>query len=206
MTRAYYIGTTGSEDNSTEQARLARALLLSGKADAEIIAEFSRFLCLQAALQPDTVRLVNQALMAHYGAEAQGLGEDDYEVKANFFRTLLQKFPEECSFKISYAECCLLAGLEVADFFPQLKEGLLQDASNQHYPSADMFAALHESTYSFAFDLLLLDKYYQPCSKEAFDEWIRAYKEEYTTAEQQATLEKIQWKGSAKTSTHEETV
>ena len=53
---------------------------------------------------------------------------------------------------------------------------------------------IHESNFSFDFDMLLLDKYYQPCDKQEFDEWIDEFKEQYKEKYQQDYLNKLKWK------------
>jgi hypothetical protein len=88
-----------------------------------------------------------------------------------------------------------MADKSANEIFPILKEGMLQDKKNINYPSADLFYLIHSSEFSFEFDMLLLEKYYQPCEKEEFDQWIAEFKEQYKSKEQQDHLDNKKWKG-----------
>jgi len=186
----YYLGNLGLEKDSSLQAKTLRGIVLSN----EPISGFSVFILSQKQLQNDTIALVNRALMAHYGSEYQGLGGDDFTLKAHLYKQFIQKFPEVPSFKFYGADCLLMAGESVEIIYPILKEGMLQGKTNANYPTAELFELVHDSPFSFDFDMLLLEKYYQPCDKETFDDWISEFKEQYQSEEQQSFLEKLEWK------------
>ncbi len=196
MSIQYYLGNLGFENDSTEQAKQLRSIVLSNKSETEILTEFTQFILSQNELNSDTVLLINRALMTQYGSEYLGLGKDDYQLKSDLYKQFINKFVEIFSFKIYYADSCLLAGITLEQFYPILKEGMLQDKENINYPSADLFEIIHESEFSFDFDILLLEKYYQPCSKVEFDEWISEYTEQYKSKEQQVIIENLKWKGN----------
>lgn len=195
MSLEYYLGKIGMEKHSSEQARLLRNIILTEKPEPEIISEFKQFILSQKELSPDTVSIINKALMPQYGSEYLGFGKDDYSLKSILYKQFIDKFPGIFSFKFYSADCCLLAGKQEDEIFPILKEGMLQDKENINYPSSELFEFIHNSEFSFEFDMLLLEKYYQPCDKEVFDDWLAEFKEQYKSKEQQDVLEKIRWKG-----------
>lgn len=120
---------------------------------------------------------------------------ENWQHKLNLYKQLIAKSPLEISFKFHYADCACACNIPVEDFYPILEEGMLMDKTNHHYPTSELFEAIHESDLSFQFDLLLLDKYYQPCSKPDFDEYIMEFLEKYTSEEQMEELNALIWKG-----------
>lgn len=194
MSIQYYLGNLGLDKNSSNQSKKLRSIILSNKPETEIILELKQFVLSQKELMPDTILMINRAIMANYGSEYLGLGKDNFSLKADLYKQFIDKFPEAFSFKFLYAECCLLAGKTMDEFYSILKEGMLQDKENINYPSADLFEIIHNSNYSFDFDMLLLDKYYQPCDKATFDEWIMEFKEQYSDNNEQRILESLKWK------------
>jgi len=194
-TLAYYLGKLGLENNSA-QAKLLRSIVLSGNEENEVMEEFEKFVLAQVELSSDTVSIINTALMPSYGSEYLGLGKDNFSAKAKIYKRILKKFPQEYALKFAYAECSLLNGDTAEEIFPILKEAMLADIENKFYPSSEMFELIHESDFNFEFDMLLLDKYYQPCDQESFEDWIIEFQEYYEDEEQQAYLEKLKWKGN----------
>ncbi|HOE05720.1 MAG TPA: hypothetical protein PLZ52_10915 [Bacteroidales bacterium] len=194
MSLEYYLGKLGSEKCSSEQASLLRNIIFSEKLEHEKISGFRIFVLSREKLSTDTVALINRAIMVQYGSEYLGLGGDDYTLKATIYKQFSEKFPNEFSFKVYASECLLLTGEPVEYFYPILKTGMLQDTKNVYYPSSEIFDAIHDSVHSFEFDMLLLEKYYQPCDKASFDDWIKEFKEQYQTHEQQEYLAKLTWK------------
>ena len=193
MAIEYYLGKLGLE-NSSEQAMVLRNIVLSDKTEYEIISEFKEFVLSQNELYPDTVSMINRSIMTGYGSEYLGLGKGDFLLKLDLYKQFIVEFPDECSFKFYYADCCLMANKSVNEIYPVLKEGMLQDKENINYPTVDLFDLIHESDFSFDFDMLLLEKYYQPCDKQEFDEWIDEFKEQYKEKYQQDYLNKLKWK------------
>ena len=193
MAIEYYLGKLGLE-NSSEQAMVLRNIVLSDKTEHEIISEFKEFVLSQNELYPDTVSIINRSIMAGYGSEYIGLGKGDFLLKLDLYKQFMAKFPNEFSFKFYYADCCLMANKSVNEIYPVLKEGMLQDKENINYPTVDLFDLIHESDFSFDFDMLLLEKYYQPCDKHEFDEWIDEFKEQYKKKSQQDYLNNLKWK------------
>jgi len=193
MSLQYYLGNLGTGQNNSEQAKHLRNIILSNKSETDIISAFKQFVLSQDDLDHDTVSVINRALMTHHGSEYLGLCGDNFLLKSDIYKQFIDKFPNAYSFKFYLADCCLLADKPVEEIYPILKEGMLQDRDNIEYPSSDLFYLIHSSDFSFDFDMLLLSKYYQPCSKITFDEWIREFKEKYTTKEQQKQIENIKW-------------
>jgi hypothetical protein len=195
MTIKYFLGNLGNDENSSQQSIQLRNIILSDKPETEIIIEFKHFVLDQNELLPDSVSMINKALMTNYGSEYLGLGKDDFSLKLNIYKQLIEQFPQIASFKFYYADCGLILGLSAVEIYPILKEGMLQDENNNNYPSADLFEFIQDSVFSFDFDMLLLEKYYQPCSKECFDDWILEYKRQYDNPDQILVIESIKWKG-----------
>jgi hypothetical protein len=196
MVMEYYLGKLGL-GNSSEQAKRLRKIVLSGKTASEIISGFKEFIFSQKELYPDTVSMINRSLMAGPGSEYLGLGKDDFSLKSEIYKQLIDQFPEVYSFKFFCADCYLLADRSVNEIYPVLKEGMLQDKDNINYPTSDLFDLIHESDFSFDFDMLLLDKYYQPCEKALFDEWLDEFKERYKEPSEQDYLNQLKWKGNS---------
>lgn len=88
-----------------------------------------------------------------------------------------------------------MAGLPVQVFYSILEEGMLLDKTNQYYPSAELFEVIQESEFNFQFDLILLEKYRQPCSKNDFEDYVNELKEQYKKEDQIRQLNELQWKG-----------
>lgn len=195
MSIEYYLGNLGLDNNTSNQSKKLRDIILSNKTDTEIIFELRQFVLSQKELMPDTILMINRAIMANYGSEYLGLGKDNFSLKADLYKQFIDKFPDTFSFKFLYAECCLLAGNTIDEIYPILKEGMLQDKDNKSYPSTDLFDIIHNSNFSFDFDMLLLDKYYQPCDEETFAEWIMEFKEQYSDYNEQRILESLKWRG-----------
>jgi hypothetical protein len=194
-TMQYFLGNLGNIESSSQQAIQLRSIILSEKPETEIINEFKLFVLDQNQLLPDCVSIINKALMTHYGSEYLGLGKDDFSLKLNIYKQFIEQFPQIASFKFYYADCSLILGMSTEEFYPILKEGMLQDENNNNYPSADLFEFIQDSVFSFDFDILLLEKYYQPCSKECFDDWISDYKKQYDSPDQILVIESLKWKG-----------
>ena len=133
--------------------------------------------------------------MPGYGSEYFGLGEEDWSIKAEFFKSLIAQFPGVISFKFKYADCACMAGIPVQEFYPILKEGMLQDKTKKYYPSSELFDVILDSECNFQFELLLLEQYRQPCSKSDFEDYINELKEQYKTEHQIRRLNEMQWKG-----------
>lgn len=195
MSIEYYLGNLGLDKDHSNQSKKLRDIILSNKSETEIILELKQYILSQNELMPDAILIINRAIMTHYGSEYLGLGKDDFTLKADLYKQFIDKFPNTFSFKFLYADCCLLAGKTVDEFYPILKEGMLQDKENKNYPSTDLFDIIHNSNYSFDFDILLLDKYYQPCDKETFDEWIMEFKKQYSEYNEQRIIENLKWRG-----------
>lgn len=191
----YFLGNLGNVENSSQQAIQLRNIILSNKPETEIINEFKQFVLAQNQLLPDSISMINKALMTNYGNEYLGLGKDDFSLKLNIYKQFIEQFPQIASFKFNYTECSLILGVSAEEIYPILKEGMLQDENNNNYPSADLFEFIQDSAFSFDFDILLLEKYYQPCSKECFEDWISDYKKQYVSPEQILVLESLKWKG-----------
>jgi len=196
MAIKYFLGKLGL-DNSSEQAKSLRGIVLSSKSDNELVQDFKDFILAQTELQVDTIEIINKSLMTQIGSEYLGLGGSNYLLKSNLYEEFVAKFPSAFGLKFYYADCsCVLAGNKTIDeIYPLLKEGMLADKENIYYPSTDLFDIIGDSKYNFDFDLLLLDKYYQPCDKISFDEYISDFKEKYTSDDKQNILENIIWKG-----------
>ena len=190
----YYLGNLGLSESS-EQAKFLRKIVLANRTDTDIIDEFTKFILSQVELYSDTVKIINKSLMAGYGSEYYGLGKDNFGLKASIYKKFMEKFPNEFSFNFQYADCCLINNGSVGEIYPILKDGMLADKENIYYPTADLFYLIHESPFSFEFDMLLLDKYYQPCDKESFDEYVNEFKEKYNGEMEQDCLKKLKWKG-----------
>lgn len=195
MSLTYYLGNIGLGKDSSEQATFLRNIILANKPEFDIISEFKNFILAQTTLHPDTASIINRALMTHYGSEYLGLGRNDFSLKSQLYEQFIDKFPNEFSFKFYYADCCLMADRSVQEIFPILKEGMLQDKENINYPGAELFDLIHSSVFSFEFDMLLLEKYYQPRDKDEFDEYISEFKERYKNKAQQDHLDNLKWKG-----------
>jgi hypothetical protein len=191
---AYYLGNLGTDEYS-DQSKKLRQIVLSDKSDSEIVLEFQAFVLNQLELEPDTVKIINRAIMTSIGSEYLGLYGDDFSLKAEVYKSFIQKFPLEYSFKFYYADCCQMTNVPIEEFYPILRDGMLSDKENNNYPTSDLFYMIHSSEYSFDFDMLLLNKYYQPCTEEEFREWIDEFKDVYKNEEQQEYLDKLKWKG-----------
>jgi hypothetical protein len=196
MAIKYFLGKLGL-DNSSKQAKSLRSIVLSSKSDEELVQDFKDFILKQTELQVDTVEIINKSLMTQIGSEYLGLGGSNYLLKSNLYEEFVAKFPGAFGLKFYYAECsCVLAGNKTIDeIYPLLKDGMLADKENIYYPSTYLFDIISDSKYNFDFDMLLLDKYYQPCDKISFDDYISDFKEKYTSDDKQNILENIIWKG-----------
>lgn len=71
------------------------------------------------------------------------------------------------------------------------------DKDNQYYPSSELFEAIQDSEFNFQFDLLLLEKYLQPCSRNDFEDYLNELKEQYKTIAQIERLNKLEWRGQS---------
>ncbi|OQP56400.1 hypothetical protein [Niastella populi] len=191
----YYLRNYGKETDSSEQAKLLRNIILSGKPEPEVIAEFSHFVLSQDQLYPDTALLINGAIMAHYGSAYMGLGSDDFQLKSDLYKQFTDKFPASYELMFHYADCKLMAEGHAGEIWPILKTAMLLDKDNVRYPTSELFDLIHDSEFSFEFDMLLLEKYYPSSGKDAFDENVKEFKEKYTTKAQQDYLDRVKWKG-----------
>ena len=189
----YYLGALATRNDLSTQAKELRDILF--KDDEPLFLDVKHFIAQQKELNTDTISILNIAVVPGYGAEYFGLGDENWSVKAEFFKSLVAQFPKVISFKFKYADCACMAGLPVQDFYSVLEEGMLQDKGNTYYPSTELFEVIQESEYNFQFDVLLLDKYRQPCSKNDFEEYVNELKEEYKTIDQIRRLNELQWKG-----------
>ena len=196
-TLQYYLGNFATSQEISVQAQSLRAILFSKDDldDEEMLSAVKHFVAQQKEIESDTVTILNIAIMPGYGSEYFGLGGADWKKKAVFFKSLIAQFPQVISFKFKYADCACMAGQPEQEYYPILEEGMLHDKTNTYYPSAELFEAIRESEYNFRFDLLLLDKYRQPCSKDDFADYIDELKEQYNTSDQIEQLDKLQWKG-----------
>jgi hypothetical protein len=193
----YYLRNYGKEEDSSEQAKTLRSIILTDKPEPEVIAEFMEFILSQDQLQPDTALLINGAIMAHYGSEYMGLGRDDFQLKSDLYKQITDKFPGNYELMFHYADCSLMADRSAQEIWPVLKEAMLLDKKNIRYPTSGLFDLIHESEFSFEIDMLLLEKYYQVFAKDVFDDFIAEFKEQYTTKEQQEYLNNVKWKGNS---------
>lgn len=194
-TLKYYLGTIATRNDLTDQAMTLREQIFSAPDETSMLTLLTGFFTNQTEIYSDTVALVNTVVMPAYGSEFLGAGGSDWIRKGDFFKMLISKFPGEYSFKFYYADCACMAGAEVGEFYSILEEGMVQDKSNKYYPSSELFETIAASEFSFQFDLLLLDKYRQPCSKEDFDDYLAELMETYKTPEQIDRLNKVFWKG-----------
>jgi hypothetical protein len=194
MSLKYYLQNLGLE-NGSEQSKFLRNIILQNKQEKDIIFEFKEFILAQRELSYDTIEMINKSIMTQIGSEYLGLGGDDYFLKSNLYNQFIEKFPTAFGLKFFYADCCFLNNQTVEEIYPILKEGMLSDKGNIYYPSTDLFDLIRESKFNFEFDLLLLDKYYQPCDKLCFDEYIKDFKEFYKKEEEQKVLTSLVWKG-----------
>ena len=191
----YYLRNFGKEENSSEQASALRNIILTDKPEPEVIAEFREFILSQDQLFPDTALLINGAIMAHYGSEYMGLGRKDFQLKSDLYKQITDKFPGNYELMFQYADCRLMADGRAEEIWPILKAAMLLDKDNIRYPTSELFNLLHESEFSFEFDMLILEKYCPSLGKEAFDNSVNEFKEKYTSKAQRAYLDNIQWKG-----------
>lgn len=195
MSLEYYLGKLGAEAGSSEQASHIRKLVLSNKPNEELTIGFMQYILSQTSLSPDAVQLTHKCMIPQYGAEYQGLGGDDFSLKCDILKQLTTQFPSEPAFWFAYADCALLDGQPVSFFYPILRQGMLLDTARAHYPTADLFESIHDSSFSFDFDVLMLQQYYQPCDMATFADYLAELKEQYTSPEELAVLEKLVWKG-----------
>jgi len=191
----YYLGNLGLSEGS-EQAKHLRMIVLSDRLETELIAEFEEFILSQSHLYPDTVKIINKSLTSDDFCGYLVLCGDDYNLKCKIYKRLIEKFPDEFSFKFCYADCCLMDNKTAEEIYPILKDGMLADKENIYYPPSDLFDLIHASPFSFEFDMLLLDKYYQPCDKTSYDEYIVDFKEKYIEEKEQEYLKNLKWKES----------
>ncbi len=194
-TLKYYLGNLATRDDLSEQAMHLRELAFSSADEVTMLDVMTNFCVQQDNLFNDTIAIINTLVMPAYGYEFLGAGGAEWEKKGAFFKMLIIKFPAVFGFKFYYADCAGMAGREVEDLYPVLEEGMRQDISNKYYPSAELFELIAASAYSFRFDLLLLEKYYQPCSREDFYEHVSDLAEKYTSQEQVERLKGLFWKG-----------
>ena len=188
----YYLGALATRYDLSTQAKELRDILF--KDDEPLFLDVKHFIAQQKEINADTISILNIAVVPGYGAEYFGLGDENWSVKAEFFKSLVAQFPKVISFKFKYADCACMAGLPVQNFYSILEEGMLLDKENTYYPSAELFEVIRESEYNFQFDVLLLDKYRQPCSKNDFEDLVNELKEEYKKEDQIKILNELQWK------------
>jgi hypothetical protein len=196
-TLQYYLGSLATSEELSDQARNLRAILFSKPDldDGSLFQEVKDFIGRQDEIHPDTSSILNIAIAPGYGSEYFGLGGADWNLKAEFLQALVTQFPAVISFKFKYADCACMAGKTPQVYYPILEAGMLMDTANKYYPSAELFEAIQESEYNFHFDLLLLDKYRQPCSRADFDDYVAELKEQYNRPEQLEQLTRLEWKG-----------
>lgn len=192
-TLQYYLGYLATSDDLSNQAKALRNILFID--DESLFPAVKEFIAQQKELNTDTTSILNVAVMPGYGSEYFGLGGEDWSVKAAFFKSLIEQFPEKISFKFKYADCACMAGLPVQALYSILEEGMLMDKTNQYYPSAELFEVIQDSEFNFQFDLILLEKYRQPCSKSDFEDYVNELKEQYKNKDQIKRLDELQWKG-----------
>lgn len=194
-TLQYYLGSLATRLEVSHQAKELRDILFSSTDDDVLFGAVQRFIAEQKELYADTVSILNIAVLPGYGSEYFGLGEADWNRKAEFFKSLIAQFPKVISFKFKYADCACMAGLPVQEFYSILEEGILLDTSKAYYPSHELFEVLQDSEFNFQFDLLVLDNYSQPCSENDFKDYVDELKEQYTTLAQTEQLNALRWKG-----------
>lgn len=195
-TLQYYLGTLATSNELSQQARALRDILFSKSdlKDEPLLEEVKHFIAQENQIHADTVILLNTAIMLGYGSEYLGLGGADWILKAEFFKSLITQFPKVISFKFKYADCACMAGLPVKVFYSILEEGMDMDKENTYYPSTELFEIIQDSEFNFQFDLLLLAKYRQPCSKDDFEDYVNELKEQYNTIDQIELLDKLEWR------------
>lgn len=194
-TLQYYLGSLATRQEVSYQAKELREILFSETDDVLLFGAVRRFIAGQKELYADTVSILNIAVLPGYGSEYFGLGEGDWKVKTEFFKSLVAQFPKVISFKFKYADCACMAGFPVQEFFSILEEGILLDESKAYYPSGELFEVLQDSEFNFQFDLLVLNRYSQPCSENDFKDYVDELREQYTTAAQLEQLNALRWKG-----------
>ncbi len=195
MSLEYYLGNFGSELHSSLQEQKLRSIILSENDEYIVMHELSSFVLSQESLSSVMVWMTIKALMPAYGSEYLGLAGDDFDAKLHLLIQFAEKFPEVALFKCHTAECALLAAESIEFIWPLLIDGMLADKKNIYYPTSEMFEFIQQRYSSFEFDMLLLDKYYQPCDIATFDDWLAEFKIQYKSIEQQFFLKNLQWKG-----------
>lgn len=196
-TLQYYLGTLATSQKLSDQAKELRDILFS-KSDLDdepLFLNVKHFVSQQKEIHSDTISILNIAITPGYGSEYFGLGGADWKLKATFLKSLITQFPHVISFKFKYADCGCMAGIPVQVFYSILEEGMQMDKDNTYYPSTELFEVIQDSEFNFQFDLLLLEKYRQPCSKSDFEDYIQELKEQYNTNAQIESLNKLKWKG-----------
>ena len=199
MTEAlkYYLGNLLTKSDIPEETKALRNIITTQFDNPEILTLILDFFKSQnKAIESDSVTLIIRAVMPSYGAEYLGLSGADWSKKVEFFRNLIQLFPEEYSFKFYFAESACLLGLNLSDYYHVLEDGMRRDTENTNYPSAELFEVIADSQFNFQFDIFLFEKYYQPCSREQFDDYLSDFKNQYQTKDQREMLDKIIWKES----------
>lgn len=191
----YHFGALATSHQLSPQAAELRELLFSYTANKQLFSAVKDFVIRQMEIDVDTEKLLNIAIMPAYGSEYLGLGGADWNLKADFLKSLVARFTKVVSFKFQYADCACMAGLPVEEFYSILEEGMVLDKANKYYPSNELFQAIKGSKFDFQFDLLLLDKYRQPCSKNEFEKYVDELREQYKTVNQVEQLNGLRWGG-----------
>jgi hypothetical protein len=185
----YYLGNLGVNNNSSQQGRDLRKIVLSDKSEVEIVFDFESFVLSQNQLSSDTISIINKALLCGYGSEYHGLGGDDNYLKGQLFLKFLNHFPQIPSFRFNYADCCMMNNQPVEDYFAILKEGIIQDTEYECFVTSELSCAIHESQFSFEFDMLFFEKEFKSFDKESFFEYLYELKDTYRSEAQQKYLD-----------------
>ena len=190
----YYLGSLATQSNLAGQTKKLRDVIDTHQNDPDIFSGILTLLTTEKDIHADSVHFLIKVIMPNYGAEYTGVGGADWSMKADFLESLITLFPAEYAFKFYYADCACMAGMNIENYYPLLEDGMRKDGENKYYPSTELFEAIAESEFSFQFDVLLLEKYYQPCTEEAFQDYLTDFRLQYTNSDQQAILDKIFWK------------
>jgi hypothetical protein len=187
----YYLGSLGISTDSSKQGQLLREIVLSDKSEAETLLEFENFILSQNQLSSDTISIINKSLLCGYGSGHYGLGDGDDNMKSKLFLKFINQFPDISSFRYNYADCCMMNNQPVEDYFQILKEGMMQEYQKKErecFLTSELTCSIHESRFSFEFDMILLEKDYLPCDEESFIEIIQEFKEKYKGDDEQKYL------------------
>ncbi|HAS39005.1 MAG TPA: hypothetical protein DCS93_00935 [Microscillaceae bacterium] len=194
MLLKYYLGSLYDSMEIPEQSIQVRKILLNASSkDSLVEVELFDLLEKQGEIHETTKIIINKCVLMGFGVEYAGLYGADWGRKANFFKKLNLLFPDESDFAFNYCDMAVFAGRSPDDFYPILKQGILNDKEYKFYPSSDVFDEISESKYSFEFDLLLFENHLKPGSREEFNESLNELKAKHNTPNYLEKLEAIRW-------------